>query len=750
MTWIGLAREIYVRLPVGQRVRLRMVDLAYSIGGPAFRRTAHYQAWRRKRAAAKAAAPRLMAPDPRPFSEQLAALAFAEVAQPDVSIVVPSFGKLGVTLHCLASLHRHGAKCSFEVLVAEDASADGDVDQLRRIPGLRYVRNEKNLGFVGNCNAAARRARGEYLAFLNNDTEVCAGWLDALLDVFRDFPAAGLVGARILLPDGRLQEAGGIVFRDGGAYQYGRFDDPQASCYNFVRETDYCSAAAILMPRALFRSLGGFSEEFAPAYYEDTDLAFRVRAAGHRVYVQPAAVVLHDEGTTHGNDVEQGLKSGQRRNGIVFRLKWREVLEREHYAYDGHTMLAAQRLRGRRVALVIDQYIPRPDSDAGSRSVDLLMDGLTSLGWTVKFWPHNLWVDPQYAARLQARGIEVFYGEARYADRMESVLRELDPCLGAVVLNRPRIAYEHLATIRRATRARVVFYGIDIHHQRLRQQNEVRPGAVPESEIEGMRWLEEFLWTNADATYYPSHDEVRTVRARAPAARALVLPLYSYHAAHDAPPRPLRAAGKLLFVGGFSHESNVDAALWFARDILPLVLQQVPRARLVIVGSNPPREVLDLAGAAIEVLGWVPEDQLRAHYDSAMVSVVPVRWGGGVKGKIVESLQYGVPAVATSVGAQGLIDVGAALRIVDDARAFCGHVVQLLTSEVAWQSQSSAMQAYASRHFSAAALRQAIEDGFGKLALPQRLPPRVPLADRQLAQDEEEQEQDARMLREGA
>lgn len=746
MNWIGWARWVYVRLPVGQRARLRIVDLAYAVGGPAFRRTAHYQAWRRKRAAARSGAlRRLMVADPRPLADQLAALAFAPVAQPLVSIIVPCYGKLAVTLHCLASLHRHRPACTIEVLVAEDASADRDIDQLQRIPGLHFVRNERNLGFVGNCNAAARRARGEYLAFLNNDTEVCAGWLDALLEVFHRFPDAGLVGAKILLPDGRLQEVGGIVFRDGSAYQYGRADDAQASCYNFVRETDYCSGAVLLMPRALFQSLGGFSAEFAPAYCEDSDLAFRVRQAGRRVYVQPAAVVLHDEGTTHGTDLDQGIKSGQRRNEIVFRLKWREVLEREHYLYDGNTLLAAQRLRGRRVALVIGQYIPRPDSDAGSRSVDQLMDGLAQLGWTVKFWPHNLWVDPQYAARLQARGIEVFYGEARYADRLEAVLRELDPCLGAVVLNRPRIAYEHLATIRRATRARVVFYGHDIHHQRLLQQNKVRPGTVPASEIAGMRWLEEFLWNHVDVTVYPSHAEVQIVRARCPAARVVQLPLFSYAARHAAPPRRARAADRLLFVGGFAHEPNVDAVLWFAREIFPRVRRQAPRAHLVIAGSDPPREILALAGASIEVLGWVSDEQLRAHYDSAMVAVVPWRWGAGIRGKIVESLQYGVPVVTTSVGAQGLLEAGEALRIVDDAQAFSAQVVQLLASDRAWQAQSSAMQDYASRHFSADVLRQALEDGFGKPAVPARAPPRADVPDPQRAEDAH-----ASVLREGA
>src|SRR4029077_1573340 len=140
-------------------------------------------------------------------------------------------------------------------------------ERLAQIAGIRILRNEQNLGFVGSCNAGAAAASGDFLLFLNNDTVVTAGWIEALVRCFEEEPHAGLVGAKLVYPDGRLQEAGGIVFDDGSGWNYGRFDDPADPRYNFRREADYCSGAAILLRTELFRQLGGFDPRYAPGDY---------------------------------------------------------------------------------------------------------------------------------------------------------------------------------------------------------------------------------------------------------------------------------------------------------------------------------------------------------------------------------------------------------------------------------------------------------------------------------------------------
>src|SRR4249919_234689 len=257
---------------------------------------------------------------------------FAEVETPLVSIVVPAYNNVDATLRCLHALARSGDAARFELILVDDDSGDDSARVLPGIAGLRYLRNPRNLGFVDTCNTGAALARGEYLVFLNNDTEPQPGWLDALLSTFADFPDTGLAGSMLVYPDGRLQEAGGLVFADGSAANYGRFGDPAHPAYGFVRATGYCSGAALALPRALFTALGGFAPDYRPGYYEDTDLAMRVREHGLAVRYQPASVVVHHEGLSAGTDIGRGMKAAQVVNRDKFLQRWRPVLQSSHGA----------------------------------------------------------------------------------------------------------------------------------------------------------------------------------------------------------------------------------------------------------------------------------------------------------------------------------------------------------------------------------------------------------------------------------
>jgi len=227
-----------------------------------------------------------------------------QTERPEMSVIIPVRGKFAYTHRCLSSILDHVPAASMEVIVVDDASDDETIFAGSVLSGgIRVVRNPRNVGFVGSVTAGVAASRGRMVMLLNNDTEVHEGWLDELLDTFRRDPGIGVAGSKLQYPDGRLQEAGGIVWRMGEGWNYGRLADPARPEFCFMRDADYVSGAALMIPRDLWDAVGGLSQEYAPGYYEDTDLCFKVRANGRRVVVQPHSVVTHHEGVTAGTDI---------------------------------------------------------------------------------------------------------------------------------------------------------------------------------------------------------------------------------------------------------------------------------------------------------------------------------------------------------------------------------------------------------------------------------------------------------------
>ncbi len=255
------------------------------------------------------------------------------------SIIVPVHNQIEITEACLTTLSETlPASFDTEIIVVNDASTDANARRLdelaARDPRIRVLHNDANTGlargFLASANRAAAEAHGDLLIFLNNDTILLPGWFGALVQTFRDHPDAGVVGGRLLFPDGRLQEAGGMVFSDGAAGHFGRDDYNIADeAYMELRAADYCSGALLATRKRLFQQLGGFDPQYGFGYYEDTDYCFRVRRLGYRVYYQPQSTIVHIEGASARSDPKLGIKRYQVINQAIFAERWKDELARQ-------------------------------------------------------------------------------------------------------------------------------------------------------------------------------------------------------------------------------------------------------------------------------------------------------------------------------------------------------------------------------------------------------------------------------------
>ncbi|MGA0544719.1 glycosyltransferase [Brevundimonas sp. VNH65] len=581
--------------------------------------------------------------------------------RPKASIVIPVYNNLLYTLTCLVSVLESAPSHSFEILIGDDGSTDGTAEAIAEIGGLvRHVRHPKNLGFLGNCNAVARRATGEHLVLLNNDTIVFPGWLDALVETLDENPQIGFVGSKLLNGDGSLQEAGGVFWRDGSAWNFGRDGDPQAPEFNYLKDVDYVSGASIAVPARLWKALDGFDTTYSPAYCEDSDLAFRVREAGYRTVYHPHSILVHHEGRSHGRDVSSGVKAYQVVNQRKFLERWGPTLAEQNFDNAQNVFLARDRSRGRPHILVVDHYVPQWDQDAGSRTMFHFIRAFVNRGFHVTLWPDNLNEDRDYVAPLQRMGVEVIYGP-RFVGGFEAWMAENGAYLDYALLSRPHISESYIDVVTRAG-VKTFYYGHDLHCLRARSTYQVTGDRNDLVEAEKWEVRELSVSLKSDVVMYPGIEEIDYMSRLLPASARLIRPPITIfdadelNAAENAIDADSADPYALMFVGGFSHTPNGDGIVWFLDRIWPRLRAADERFSLRIAGSRMPDDLRDRADPGVEYLGRVSDEELSAIYEGSGVAIVPLRYGGGIKGKVIEAFARGVPVVMTDVGAQGIPD----------------------------------------------------------------------------------------------
>lgn len=648
--------------------------------------------------------------------------------RPLVSIIIPVYNQVNYTYACIRSIIEHTdfEKTPYEIILADDVSTDATGSIGRYIENLVISRNSENQGFLKNCNQAAKLAAGKYIFFLNNDTKVTDGWLSSLVELISSDESIGMVGSKLVYPDGRLQEAGGIIWSDASGWNYGRLDDPSKPQYNYVKDVDYISGAAIMLSRELWKEIGGFDERFAPAYCEDSDLAFEVRKRGKRVVLQPKSVVVHFEGISNGTDVEgSGLKRYQLVNQTKFKEKWaKELKDQSENTGNPNPFSARERSQKKPVVLVIDHYVPTWDKDAGSRTTYQYIKMFIRMGYQVKFMGDNFLHEEPYSGKLQQKGVEILYGSEMQENCLEWI-KQNQEFIDVCYLNRPHIAIKYIDFIKENTNIKCIYYGHDLHFLRLRREYELNGDIRTKREADYWKSVEFSVMEKADMVYYPSQNEIDAIHELRPdiPAKAITAYVWDEFESHDT---DYSKREGILFVGGFAHPPNEDGVLWFAQKILPKIKEQIPDIKFYIAGSKAGDNIKALSenDSSIEVLGFVSDERLLELYNETKMVVVPLRYGAGVKGKVVEALYNGAVIVTTSVGAEGIPYAENVMAISDEneadihnkaeevERRFADEVIRLYSDDLLLGEISKNTESYIRKYYSMDAAWKTIRGDF--------------------------------------
>jgi GT2 family glycosyltransferase/glycosyltransferase involved in cell wall biosynthesis len=662
-----------------------------------------------------------------------------------VTIVIPVWNQVAHTIACLESLADNTPPDLYEVVVVDNASTDETPALCAALEGdVRVIRNDENLGFGRACNqgAAAGAPEAEFVLFLNNDTVLLPGWLEPLVAAMDADPRLGAVQPRLVYPDGRLCDAGGLVFADGDAWVYGKgHPHPDAPQFTCRRAPDYASGACLLVRRAAFREVGGFDDRYAPAYYEDTDLSFALRAAGWRVLYEPASTVVHVEGGTAGTDTSVGLKRHQVRNREVFAAKWAATLAGRPSMRPEIVEAWAHRPQGgagpgedperavpaaeARSVLVVDPFLPMPDRNSGHQRLLGMLRELRAQGHHVTFYTANATDADRYRPVLGRLGIAAYGPDpARLpaADpvagmRWKAVFAPPFEVLAAqrrydvVVVSFWTLAEALLARLRRVfPEASIVVDSVDVHF--VREERAARLAGRPVDRAARARELA--VYRAADRVLAATEDDAAVLRRAGGVREVAVVP--NVHELADPGPGFAEREG-LVFVANFLHPPNLEALAWWCEEIAPRLAVLLPGLRLTVVGNDPAGVAAAFAGAGVEVVGWVPEVLPWLH--RARVSVAPLRSGAGMKGKVGEAMAAGTPVVGTPVAVEGMGVVdGLHALVAADADAFATAVADLYRDADRWALLREAGRRLVAERLGPSRMAAAVTDGILRPLVP--------------------------------
>lgn len=633
-------------------------------------------------------------------------------SNPQISIIIPIYNQVELTYKCVRSIIDSTTNVSYEIIIANDRSTESISLLENNIKNLKVETTTVNSGFLLNCNNAAQKAKGDYIVFLNNDTIVLKNWLEELLAVFNRFENVGLAGSKLVYPNGLLQEAGGIIWKDGSAINYGNRDNPEKPEYNYVKEVDYISGASIMISRKLWNEIGGFDTRYSPAYNEDSDLCFEIRKRGYKVIYQPFSVVVHFEGMSHGTDTSTGIKKYQIDNQKKFAEKWNESLAAQ--TKDRRAIFNSRdRSSSKKHILIVDHNVPTLDKDAGSRTINNFVDCFIEAGCCVHFLVPNMYPEAGYAKQLQEKGVEVLHGEEfvlwKY-NWKKYFVHEL-PKYHAVLLSRASVATAHLKQLRKQDfKGKIIYYGHDLGYLRTEQEAITTNNKALLKVAMNIKEQEDFMYQNSDGAFVISEEEQKYLE------KYITKPLHyvpPYYFETEKNINPYTNRSGILFVGGFGHPPNLDAMIWFLDNIYPNLYNK--GIILTIAGALIPESIFEYKKQYpnIQIKPNVPTPELEELYKNTRLAIVPLQVGAGVKGKVIEAMAKGVPIVGTDRAFEGMPKPANYYYTgQNSADSFYNEVIRLYNDNNEWQNASNFGTEYIKEYFNKKAMLKVFKTVF--------------------------------------
>ena len=551
-----------------------------------------------------------------------------------------------------------------------------------RVDGARVYRNDENLYFIHAVNQAAALARGAHLLLLNNDAALLPGAIDTLAATIESSPDIGAVGGKIVFLDGRLQEAGSIIWNNGHCFGYGRGDDPLAPQYMFRRDVDYCSGALLLMRKDLFVQLEGFDTVFSPAYYEETDYCVRLWDAGYRVVFEPGAAILHYEFASRSQDEASEL---QLRHRQLFVERNQARMNTCQSRSDKNVLYARTAGEAKQRILVIDDRVPHPYLGSGFPRAHQMLTRLVEWNNLVTLYPTAV-IDEDWSQAYSDLPREVEIMLHGGGGSLEEFLEDRRNFYNVIVVSRPH-NMEALATQLKRHRdwfseTRIVYDAEAIFSAREVRKHEILGNPKEARKHQKLLLKEIKLAQLANTVVSVSEEEARSFR------RDGVERVHVLGHALEIDPTPERFTERcgLLFVGAVHDDAspNGDGVIWLGEAILPKIRLVLGDVSLTVVGINESDRIWSMASEALQIVG--PRKELRTLYADKRVFIAPTRYSAGVPHKIHEAAAHGIPVVATPLLARqlGWAD-GEELLIGETADDLAERSIELYTNPDLWE-----------------------------------------------------------------